>query len=73
MLEEKSFTKIEIGKERSFGLVVATFFGIIGLYPVWYGNNIHYWACIIAIVFFILSLFFPKTLRSLIFFENNST
>ena len=38
------------------------FFAIIGLYPKFYGNDIHYWACTIAVIFFLFGIFFPKLL-----------
>ena len=62
MFENKSYINIKEGTERSFGLIFAIFFVIIGLYPLWFGNNIHLWSCIIASIFLFLGLFLPKVL-----------
>ena len=58
----KSYFKIKGGTERSFGLVFAAVFTIIGFYPLWYNENIHLWACIIAFIFLFFGIFFPKIL-----------
>ena len=62
MFENKSYINIKEGTERSFGLIFAIFFAIIGLSPLWFGNNIHLWSCIIAFIFLFLGLFLPKVL-----------
>lgn len=62
MFENISHQKIKAGTERNFGLVFATVFAIIGLYPLWSGKNIHLWACIIAFIFLFLAIFLPKVL-----------
>ena len=48
MFENISHYKIKAGTERNFGLVFAAVFVIISLYPLWFGKNMHLWACIIA-------------------------
>ena len=58
----KSYFKIKGGTERSFGLVFAAVFTIIGFYPLWYNENIRLWACIIAFIFLFFGIFFPKIL-----------
>ena len=58
----KSYFKIGRGTERSFGLVFAAVFTIIGFYPLWYNENIRLWACIIAFIFLFFGIFFPKIL-----------
>ncbi len=63
MLENKSYLKIKPGTDRNFGLVFAAVFTIIGLYPIFYDNNIHLWACIIAFIFLFLSILLPKALN----------
>ena len=57
MLEDISYYKIKAGTERNFGLVFAAVFVIISLYPLWFGKNIHLWACIIAFIFFFFAIF----------------
>ena len=58
----RSYFKIIGSTERSFGLVFAAVFAIIGFYPLWYNENIHFWACIIAFIFLFFGIFFPKIL-----------
>ena len=62
MFENISYFKIKASTEKSFGLTLSTVFAIISLYPLWFGENIHIWACIIAIIFFSLTILFPKAL-----------
>ena len=60
--ENKSYFKIKVSTERNFGLVFATFFMIICLYPVLKDENIRLWALLISIILCCLGLFLPKTL-----------
>ena len=62
MSENISHHKIKAGTERNFGLVFAAVFLIISLYPLWFGKNMHLWACIIAFIFFFFAIFLPKVL-----------
>jgi hypothetical protein len=62
MFENISHHKIKAGSERNFGFVFAAVFLIIGLYPLWFGKNIHLWSCIIAFIFFFFAIFLPKVL-----------
>ena len=62
MFENISHYKIKTGTERNFGLVFTAVFAIISLYPLWFGKNIHLWACIIAFIFLFLGIFLPKVL-----------
>ena len=62
MFENISHYKIKAGTERNFGLVFAAVFVIISLYPLWFGKNMHLWACIIAFIFFFFAIFLPKAL-----------
>ena len=62
MFEYRSYFKIKGGTERSFGLVFAAVFVIISLYPLWFGKNMHLWACIIAFIFLFFAIFLPKAL-----------
>ena len=54
----RSYFKIKGGTEKSFGLVFAAVFTIIGFYPLWYDENIRLWACIIAFIFLYFFIFF---------------
>jgi hypothetical protein len=62
MFENISHHKIKSGTERNFGLVFSAVFLIISLYPLWFGKNMHLWACIIAFIFFFFAIFLPKAL-----------
>ena len=62
MFENISHYKIKAGTERNFGLVFAAVFLIISLCPLWFGKNMHLWACIIAFIFFVFAIFLPKVL-----------
>ena len=62
MFENISHNKIKAGTERGFGLVFATVFVIIGLYPVLQGQDIRLWPFIIAFIFLFFGIFLPKAL-----------
>ena len=62
MFDNKSYFNLKAGSERSFGLIFATFFVIIGLYPLWYGENIRLWSLLIAFIFLFLGILLPKVL-----------
>jgi len=48
--------KMDIGSNKSFGLVFSAFFLIISLFPLFENGNIKIWAIILAIIFLILGL-----------------
>lgn len=50
---------------RSFGLVFAVVFGIIGFFPLIRGESPRIWSIAIAIVFTIAAMLFPATLTRL--------
>ncbi|HSM42671.1 MAG TPA: SxtJ family membrane protein [Afifellaceae bacterium] len=54
-----------IGSERNFGLVFATVFGVIGLWPLIGGNPVRIWSLAIAAVFLVLAFALPAVLRPL--------
>ncbi len=56
---------ILIGSERSFGIVFAVVFSIIGLFPLWSAAPVQLWGLIIAAVFLVLAFAWPKALRPL--------
>ena len=62
MFENINHYKVKAGTERNFGLVFASVFIIISLYPLWFGKNMHFWALIIAFIFFLFAIFLPKAL-----------
>ena len=48
--------KMDIGSNKSFGLVFSAFFLIISLFPLFEDGNIKIWAIMLAIIFLILGL-----------------
>lgn len=55
--------KIETGSDRSFGIVFAVVFAIIGLWPVVFsGSSPRWWAMVIAAVFALIAIFKPSLL-----------
>lgn len=57
--------EVKIGSERSFGMVFAVVFALIGSWPYFKGNDPHLWALGTAIAFFVISLIIPRMLRPL--------
>ena len=57
--------KIEIGSNKSFGIVFFIFFLIISLWPIKSGLDIRLWSLIISIIFLLLGLFNSKLLTPL--------
>ena len=62
MSERNSHIEIQVGSERSFGLVFAFVFALIGLYPLLKGGEAHLWALALALVFALLGVFVPRAL-----------
>lgn len=56
---------VKSGSDRSFGIVFAVVFGIIGLLPLWGDGDIRIWALIFASLFLSLAFIAPKILSSL--------
>lgn len=54
-----------MGSERSFGLVFAAVFLIVGLWPLWHGSSVRMWALGIAAVFLAIGVIYPALLRPL--------
>lgn len=55
----------KVGSERSFGLVFAVVFGVIGLWPLIGGHSVRIWSLAIAAVFLVLAFARPAVLRPL--------
>jgi hypothetical protein len=55
----------KIGSDRSFGVVFAIVFVIIGALPLLKGGDLRLWAFLVAAVFLGLGLFTPRVLRPL--------
>ena len=65
MSENTSHFKVEQGSERGFGLVFATVFLIIFLFPLLRNGTAHYWALAIAAVFAVIAFTAPHLLKPL--------
>ena len=57
--------ELKSGSDRSFGIVFAVVFEIIGLLSLWNGEDIRVWALIIVGMFLGTGLILPKNLSSL--------
>jgi predicted membrane metal-binding protein len=62
--EFKENTEVRVGSDRSFGIVFAVVFAIIGLYPLFHGN-VRWWALAVAAVFLVLAFVSPAVLHPL--------
>jgi len=57
--------EIQGPSNRSFGLVFAGFFAIVGLLPLVTGGQIRYWALLVGAIFLLLGLAIPAVLAPL--------
>jgi len=55
----------KVGSERSFGLVFAIVFAIIGLLPLIKGGELRFWSLLVTAAFLGLGVLAPATLRPL--------
>lgn len=51
--------------DRSFGIVMAVFFGLVGVWPAFFGGSVRWWAIGIAAAFAVLAVLLPRTLAPL--------
>lgn len=58
-------TPVQMGSERSFGLVFAAVFALIALWPLKSGGDIRLWAAGAAVAFLLAALVVPRTLKPL--------
>ena len=56
---------VNLGSDRSFGLVFAAVFSAIAVWPVLAGNELYWWALAIAVGFLAPALMFPRVLAPL--------
>ncbi len=57
--------KLQIGSDKSFGIVFSIVFLIVDLYPLANSQDYHVWALIVSIVFLLSALFASKLLHIL--------
>jgi hypothetical protein len=60
-----SQTTVTVGSERSFGLVFAAVFALIGLVPLWDGAPLRFWALGVAAIFALIAFIRPALLKPL--------
>ncbi len=65
MSEFKEHTEINLGSDRSFGLVVAGVMVAISLFPFLSGGGLRWWSLLIALGFGSAALVRPKSLHGL--------
>jgi hypothetical protein len=56
---------LKVGSERSFGLVFAGVFAVIGLFPLFRSGDVRIWALALSALFLVISLVAPGVLRPL--------
>lgn len=56
---------IKSGSDKSFGVVFAVVFTVIGLWPLKNAAEVHIWALVVAAIFLVLALLAPGTLKPL--------
>ena len=61
----KGHVEVEVGSERGFGLVFATVFAIIALWPLLSGGGVRFWSLAIGGIFLVAAFAFPQVLRPL--------
>jgi len=61
----RSETDVQAGSERSFGIVFAIVFAIVGAVPLWSGAPVRIWALVVAALFLVAAFAAPKLLRPL--------
>lgn len=65
MSDHQSNVTVEVGTERSFGLVFAAVFAIVALWPLTGDGGIRLWAIGISLIFLILAFVAPAKLKRL--------
>ena len=58
----KQHVEINIGSEKSFGVIFSIIFLIVALYPLADSQGLHLWAVIVSAIFLLLALVVPKSL-----------
>lgn len=61
----KADQPIQMGSDRTFGLVFAAVFGLVGLYPLLHDEPIRLWALAVAAAFLTIALVYARLLRPL--------
>jgi hypothetical protein len=66
MSDISSHTQVEVGSERSFGIVFAVVFTVIAFWsPVFHGGPVRLWGLVVAAIFLVLAFAAPQVLKPL--------
>ncbi|MEM1382623.1 MAG: SxtJ family membrane protein [Pseudomonadota bacterium] len=65
MSENQGHVEVKMGSERGFAIVFAIVFGLVAIYPVFFGNDFRIWAGVVAAVILALGFLAPKVLAPL--------
>jgi nitrate reductase NapE component len=65
MIESQEHGSVEVGSNRSFGIVFFAVFLVIGLFPLISGSGVRLWSLVIAGIFLAAALVYPKILEPL--------
>jgi predicted membrane metal-binding protein len=65
MIDVDEHDVVTVGSERSFGVVFAVVFALIGLWPLIYGGLPRWWAIAVAAAFITAGFLFPVVLKPL--------
>ena len=60
--EHESYITVKVGGEKSFGVVFALIFSLVGLYPLVNGGPVRTWALVAALAFLLLAFLRPALL-----------
>lgn len=63
--QKRHDSDVVMGSEKSFGIVFAAIFALIGLWPLWRGGDVRLWALGVAAAFLVAAFLAPKILRPL--------
>lgn len=64
-IDTQEHSSIEVGSSRSFGLVFATVFALIGLLPLVSDGPVRLWSLLIASIFLLTAIIVPHILQPL--------
>jgi hypothetical protein len=62
MLDHISHIEVKSGSEKNFGIVFASVFFLVGLYPLISDKDVLLWPLVIAFIFFVLAYVAPRIL-----------
>jgi hypothetical protein len=64
-VDSQEYSKVEAGSSRSFGIVFAVVFAVIGLYPALSTGQVRIWALVVGALFLVVAVAIPRVLQPL--------